>query len=206
MREVMAEGATQARVSLVDSTRAPGTVGIGALAGLTGEIAIVDGQSWIARVDGDSLRCERGAKATDSATLLAIARVPRWWTIPIDQDVAATDLDALLARTARERGLGQRAWPFMIEGELVGVEAHVLRGKCPFAGPVDAQHEPIRRSFERVRGRLVGFYAPDSAGELVHHGQASHVHVIVEQPALFIGHVDAAGVSAGAFLRVPAMQ
>ncbi len=206
MREVMRDGATGGRVALGEVTRSSGAVGIGALEELTGEIALVNGTWWIARVDGDRLECAQGMRRGDSATLLAVADVPRWWTVPIDRDIAAADLDALLARTARDMGLWQTAWPFVIEGNLVGVEAHVLRGQCPFAGAVEPEHEPIRRTFASVRGRVVGFYAPNAAGELVHHGQASHVHVIIEAPELFVGHVDAAGVAAGALLLVPAQR
>ena len=206
MRAVMRDGATEGRVSLVDATRPAGTVGIGALEGLMGEIAAVDGVCWIARVDGDELASERGARAGDRATLLATSTVHRWRTIALDRDVAAGELDALLSAAARDAGLGGRPWPFVIEGDFTHVAAHVLRGACPSAGIVDPQHEPIRRSFARVRGRLIGFFAPDSAGELVHHGQSSHVHLLVEEPDVFVGHVDAAGVAGGALLRVPAVE
>jgi alpha-acetolactate decarboxylase len=206
MRDVMMDGHTQARVSVVDAGRMSGTVGIGALEGLQGEIAIVDGVPWISRVDGDHLECARGARNGDRATLLAISHVSRWKTIAIDRDLSPAELDALLASTQRDLGLGQRPWPFVIEGDLFDVGAHVLRGQCPYAGPVDPEHEPIRRSFAEVRARLVGFYAPNSVGELVHHGQATHVHVIVEQPEVFVGHVDSVSVRGGAWLRVPAVD
>lgn len=206
MREVMAEGQTQARVSLGDVPHTPGVVGIGTLTGLQGEIAIVDGVPWIARVDGDRVESARGEHSGDHATLLAIADVRRWKTIAIDRDLAAADLDSFLSSSARDLGLGQRPWPFVIQGDLAGVEAHVLRGKCPYAGPVDAEHAPIRRTFALVRGRLIGFYAPDAVGELVHHGQSTHMHVLVEDPDVFVGHVDTAGVRAGAWLLVPAVD
>jgi hypothetical protein len=206
MSAVMRDGQTQARVSVLDVTRSPGTVGIGALAGLQGEIAVVDGVTWIARVDGDHIECSRGTRSGDSATLLAISEVRRWKTIAIDRDLAAADLDAFLVQAQRDLGLGQRPWPFVIEGDLFDVQAHVLNGQCPFAGPVDPEHEPIRRSFAQVHARLVGFYAPNAVGELVHHGQSTHVHVIVEEPEAFVGHVDTAGVRGGAWLLVPAVD
>jgi alpha-acetolactate decarboxylase len=206
MRDVMMDGHTQARVSLVDVARMSGTVGIGALEGLQGEIAIVDGVPWVARVEGDKLECTRGARSGDRATLLAISRVDRWKTIAIDRDLSPAELDALLASTQRDLGLGQRPWPFLVEGDLADVQAHVLNGQCPYAGAVEAEHEPIRRTFESVRARLVGFYAPNSVGELVHHGQSTHMHVIVEEPEVFVGHVDSASVRGGAWLRVPAVD
>ncbi len=206
MREVMMGGKTQARVSVVDAGRMSGTVGIGALEGLQGEIAIVDGVPWIARVDGDHLECTRGARNGDQATLLAISHVNRWKTLAIDRDLSPAELDAFLASTQRDLGLGQRPWPFIIQGELADVQAHVLRGQCPYAGAVDAEHEPIRRTFSEVRARLVGFYAPNSVGELVHHGQSTHMHVIVEEPEVFVGHVDSVSVRGGAWLLVPAVD
>lgn len=206
MRAVMHDGETQGRVSVAQVTRTPGTVGVGALEGLQGEIAVVDGVPWIARVEGDRVESERGVRGGDQATLLAVAVVRRWKTIPIDKDLAAGDLDAVLAAAQHDLGLGERPWPFLIEGDLFDVEAHVLRGKCPEAGKVDPEHEPIRRSFAEVRARLVGFYAPGAVGDLVHQGQSMHVHVVVEEPEVFVGHVDSTGVRAGAWLRVPAVD
>ncbi len=206
MHAVMRDSDTRARVSVAGVTRVPGTIGVGALAGLQGEIAVFDGVPWIARVEGDDVEYGRGARGGDQATLLAIAVVRRWKTIPIDKDLAAADIDALLATAQRDFGLGQRPWPFVIEGDLFDVEAHVLHGRCPEAGAVDPGHEPFRKSFAGVRARLVGFYAPNLVGDLVHHGQSTHVHVIVEQPEAFVGHVDSAGVRGGAWLRVPAVD
>jgi alpha-acetolactate decarboxylase len=206
MRAVMRDGDTRARISVAEVTRVPGTIGVGALEGLQGEIAVFDGVPWIARVEGDHVEFGRGTRSGDQATLLALAVVRRWKTIPIDKDLAAADVDALLATAQRDFGLGQRPWPFVIEGELFDVEAHVLHGQCPEAGAVAPGHEPFRRSFASVRGRLVGFYAPNSVGELVHHGQMTHVHVIVEEPDVYVGHVDSASVRGGAWLRVPAVD
>lgn len=207
MREVMAQGRTQGRVELASAVHGRSTVGVGSLAGLQGEIAIVGGVAWISRVDGERLACERGTRPGDQATLLATAEVPAWRTQRVERDVTAAELAGWLAEIARQNGLEHtRAWPFVIEGELIGVDAHVLRGRCPFAGAVDAAHEPLRRSLPVVRGRLVGFFAPQAAGELVHHGQAAHVHVVVEFPELFVGHADAAGVRAGAQLLLPALD
>ncbi len=207
MREVMREGRSEARVTLVEALRSPSTVGIGAMAGLRGEVAIVDGVVWVGRVDGAELECARDARPGDAATLLITAEVPVWRALMLDHDIAASALDELLASIAEQAGFPRsQAWPCVIQGELFDLEAHVLRGQCPFAGTVDAEHEPIRRSLAAARGRLVGFYAPEAAGELVHHGQASHLHVVVEQPALFVGHVDAVGVRAGALIWIPATR
>lgn len=204
MREVMHDGKTWGRVALTDVLGSKATVGIGALEGLRGEIAIVDGVAWVARVEGGQLICTREARASDRATLLALSDVEEWQAIRLDEGALPGELEPLLARVAEQTGLGcDEPWPFVIEGELVAVESHVLNGKCPFAGTVEQAYEPLRRSIASQRGRLIGFYAPSASGTLVHHGQTTHVHIVLDEPNIYVGHVDRTGVGAGATLLVP---
>jgi acetolactate decarboxylase len=203
MGEVMRAGKTGPRISLDAAARSSRTVAIGALEGLDGEIAIVDGEVWVSRARAGKAVSETVLNSGLSATLLASADVPSWRRTEIEREVAA--LDEYLAGMAEPCGLGPySAWPFVIQGELLDLEAHVLRGACPSSGKVPKGKEPLRRSFERVRGRLVGFYAPDSAGDLTHHGVRSHVHVVIvgwDEP--FVGHVDSVRIAPGATLRTP---
>jgi alpha-acetolactate decarboxylase len=203
MREVMREGKSGPRISLDAAMRSSRTVAIGALEGLDGEIAIVDGETWISRGRGAKVVSEPVLNSGLSAALLASADVPSWRSTDVEREVSG--LDDFLASVAAPCGLEPySAWPFVIQGEFLDLEAHVLRGACPSAGDVPDGKEPARRSFERVRGRLVGFYAPDSAGELTHHGTRSHVHVVIvgwDDP--FVGHVDSVRIAPGATLRTP---
>ena len=201
MREVMREGRTGGRVSLSAVARSSRTVAIGALEGLLGEVAIVDGAVWIARADARGVWFERGLLEETRAALLVATDVPRWRRIPIERDVER--LDDFLAEIAGREALSRfRAWPFVIEGELHDLRAHVLCGACPKAGAIDPVLEPQRRSTDRDQGLLVGFHAADSAGELTHHGERSHVHVVIEREP-FVGHVDSVAVVSGAVLRGP---
>lgn len=204
MRAVMREGRTEARVRLADVLSSDRLVGVGALAGLAGEIAIVDGVAWIARVDSGQLQCDSDVRMEDHATLLATSDVEHWRELTLPRDVELVELEQFLAREARGTELERApAWPFVVEGELANVATHVLNGACPFAAEVDAEHQPLRRSFESVDGILVGFFAPSAGGELVHHGQTTHVHLVVSRPAPYVGHVDHVALRAGARVRVP---
>jgi hypothetical protein len=203
MREVMRDGRTEGRVAL-DAVIRPASVGLGALEGLSGEIAVLGGEAWVARVVDGRLECARGTRAGERATLLALGEVDVWDEVRIERDLAPEELVELLASLEAEgRTPAGAPWPFVVEGGLVGVEAHVLNGACPFAGEVEPGHEPLRRSLDRAAGKLVGFHAPGSAGVLVHHGQAIHAHVLLETPEVYVGHVDRAGVLAGARVLVP---
>jgi acetolactate decarboxylase len=111
MREVMREGRTGARISLDAAARSSRTVAVGALAGLDGEIAIVDGEAWVARDVGGRIVTEIALDSGLAATLLASSDVPSWRRGEVER--AIDDLDAFLAEVAASRGLaGHRAWPF----------------------------------------------------------------------------------------------
>jgi acetolactate decarboxylase len=206
MREVMRGGRTQARISLSAAARSSRTLAIGALEGLGGEVVMVRGEIWVADTSGGRLACGlAGVDDERRATLLVSADVPRWREIELRE--AVRDLDQLLGRVAQEHGLaGLRAWPFVVEGTTSRLDAHVLRGGCPFAGEVEPGREPIRRSFEDARARLVGFHAPGAAGELTHHGTSSHVHVVIAGSQPFVGHVDRVELAPGAVLSVPVLR
>ena len=206
MREVMREGKTQGRVDLASVLDSPGIVGIGALEGLRGEIAILDGTAWVARVD-PRLGCARGARPKDRAALLAISDVDEWSEVELATAASQAEFELQLEQLGRRSDLAKRgAWPFVVEGELLAVETHVLNGQCPFAGAVDVGHEPLRRSFASVHAKLIGFFAPNSGGVLVHHGQVTHSHLLVETPEVYVGHVDSVAFAAGARLRIPAQR
>jgi acetolactate decarboxylase len=142
------------------------------------------------------------------ATMLFAADVAEWQTIQIAEAVPSGELEDLVVEQAKAAGVDtSRPFPFLIEGELAGLEAHVIAGQCPMQATMSSQpltSPPVRRSFARVRGRLVGIWTSDGGGVITHHGSRAHVHAIVEGDALFTGHCEAVAVEAGAVLRLPA--
>ncbi len=206
MREVMMEGRTEGRVELVPLQGDPARIGIGSLAGLEGEIVLVDGVAWITRsAPLGVLETYAGAKRGESATMLATAEVARWIELPIPGGVAADALEGFVAERARENGLAHTpVYPFVIEGELDDLRVHVLHGRCPMAGPGPAESEPVRRLVPSAHGRLVGFHSELPPGTLTHHGETQHLHVLLRGSEPLAAHVDSVRVGAGAVLRLPA--
>ncbi len=207
MREALAEGKTQGRVSLGEADRKPHAVGLGALEGLNGEALILDGASWTARVErADRLRVEAGD--TDArATFLAVAYVPSWIAVPLTDDIAADQFDSALRDLAAAAGLNVSSpIPFVIEGELEGLRGHVINGQCPLRASqaeIGTERTPYRVSIDHADGTLVGFYAENSAGQLTHHDSRIHVHVLLRGDNPLVAHVDEVGVGAGAVVRFP---
>ncbi len=196
LREVLRDGDTHGRVRL-DAVGAGSAVGIGALEDLKGEITILDGRIWISR------RNDRGVVATtssagagDKAAFLALADVRAWKSHPTGGPV---DLPGLESRIDALAG-GRETVPFVIDGEAVEVDAHVLDGACPFAADPKRRGEPVRFHSEKVGARVVGFYTTLPAGTLTHHGSRIHAHVVLEDGSM-MGHVD--HVLVDGTLRVP---
>ncbi|MHC5001600.1 MAG: acetolactate decarboxylase [Planctomycetota bacterium] len=208
MREVVRDGRTEPRIRVADAVSGPGTVAVGALAGLDGEITIVDGDVWVARVDGDDLHITGPApNGTDQATLLTLADVTDWRSVVIDRAAAGSALETVIEQAARGQGIDTaRPFAFVIDGRLDGLDVHVINGFCP-AGTVRAEGsaDPWRwTSATPLDATVVGFFAPDAAGVMTHHGTSIHAHAIATVDGRMItGHVDRMAVAPGARLRLP---
>ncbi len=206
MREVMAEGKTEARVRLSAYER-KGTFGVGALAGLAGEVLLDDGIVYTTRESARQLENQAG---TLEATLLTVTQVAAWRELPLPAGTDLEGLEALLAAAvpaaAREAA---EPVPFVIEGPATLLAMHVVRGSCPHAPREGGAAPDLWRSVSQTaaaRVRVVGFHAPGKEGVVTHHGTAIHAHALVLDGARgkAMGHVDELVIAAGAKLRVPA--
>ncbi len=207
MREVLAKGKTEGRVRLRDFAGSKGVYAIGALAGLNGEVTILDGEVWVSRVRESRADC-RLLEANDTqATLLVMARVSRWTEHPITEDVSAENMEAFIKGVAEEAGLDvSRPFPFLVEGPFAKLDAHIANGMCPMRADPNSDQAPIRFHLDAVRGTLVGLHALGQEGVLTHHGSKTHVHVVIggDQPQM--GHVESIELMAGSVLKLPAQD
>ncbi len=210
MREVMRAGQSEGRVSISEALGQARAFGVGAVEGLRGEIVIDDGRCWIGEVATDAevpeLRVYEGAPTT-RATLLAVAYVPKWSETAFGQAVGADEVEARVRAVAERAGIDTtRPFPFVIEGELCDLAAHVINRFCPMnqaSAAAAADHRPIRLDRKTIRGKLIGIYAENSAGELTHHGTSLHVHVLTDSPRS-VAHVERFALGPHARLRLPA--
>ncbi|MCA9294008.1 MAG: acetolactate decarboxylase [Phycisphaerales bacterium] len=209
MKAVMRDGQTEARVALKDVVTQPHTYAVGALEGLGGEIAIIDGAVWIARVADDGLRVSGPEVVnTDQATMLTLAHVERWTGKEVQTPLAGAALESAIEHLAHEVGLDTtKPFPFIFEGELNSLDIHVMNGYCPVATDESTQaKQPWRWSLEGevpIKATIVGFHAKDAAGVMTHHGTSIHAHAVwIVDGKMQTGHVERFVVTTGA-LRVP---
>jgi alpha-acetolactate decarboxylase len=200
LRAVMRDGDKGGRVVVEDVVR-PSSVGLGALAGLEGELLVLDGFAWAGRSASSGTSVER-VTGEDEAALLFLAEVPRWRTATL---IIATQAETFSPH-AYGAVYGARApstIPVVFHGKLTDVEAHVLAGRCPYASGDTSGEDPVVRTFAKANGTLVGFWTQEPPGELTHHGSSLHWHVLLDEPERFVGHLDRGRLLAGGSVSVP---
>lgn len=191
LREVMHGGSSEARVALHDVVK-PGVIAVGALAGLRGEVTVLDGNVTASVVtDGEVVTTQ--AAGDLRATLLVHATVRGWRDIPVPGPIEAADLDRELERLLVAAGVDVEApVPILVEGSFSALTWHVIDGGHGSTTTIT--------SSSPGPALLVGFFSRHHEGVFTHAGQRTHLHALV---AGATGHVDEVAVAAGATLRVP---
>lgn len=203
MREVMREGKTEARVSLCDVVTDRTRFGVGALEGLSGEITIDAGETWVSRADaGKPVTTGPACVSTDRATLLSVGSIASPVNVTISLAVADAALEEAIGRAGSMVGMPGGPFLFAIDATATMLRAHVVAGTCAHADP-DA--DALRISIDTpLEVRIVGLYAEGLPGVLTHHGSNVHMHAIfVHEGQRITAHIDSMALAAGARLTVP---
>ncbi len=208
MREALMLGQTQGRVTLLDVTAKPGAYGVGSLAGLEGEVTILDGVVTMSTPDGDGLHTAHDLGSA-TATLLTVGYVGDWDARVLEESIGGIALENAIREAAADLGLAPlQPFPFVILGDTAAYEAHVINGACPAAQPDLAdtfQPWRIQSDGQPQEIAVVGIYAENQQGIMTHHDSNVHMHVLAgggTAPA-WTAHLDSLQIDAGAMLLLP---
>lgn len=199
-------GEVDALVSLRELLPDAHAIGLGARAGLWGEITVMGGTAFSAKTQGDqSVAFDAGSNSRDEACLLVWASVPDWQVRTVAQDVSLAGLGEFLAEEIGHDG----PTPFRIAGNFQKLEWHVVDG--PTAPGIEASceshsEEGIQdRAQEVLRAELVGFYSQNHKAVFTRHDALHHTHVLVYdgEDITQTGHLDDVVVPAGSSLYLP---
>jgi alpha-acetolactate decarboxylase len=188
-----------------------GTYGVGALAGLRGEVLLWDGKMLVSR--GHSRKgTTEAAAASDEAVLFVVARVQEWREVSVPRDMTQPQFDAFVIATAKEQGIDTgAAFPFLVRDARLDLVWHVVTGEADggHAGGHGGGTHQLGHAGQDVfresvgRGMLAGFHSGAALeGVISHPGERFHVHYA--NPDLSVsGHVDEYRVGVGAILMLP---
>jgi len=201
-------GNTAGVVKLSSLNTAKGTYGVGAIAGMRGEILQWDGKLLVSR--GHSTKGETSpANANDEAVLFIQAKVNSWQEVPVTADMTQAQFEAFVVDAAQKAGLdGNKAFPFTVRGKTTNLVWHVVTGTPQGVHHGSGTHQQGHaqsRVFKEAsaNGTLLGFYTGAALeGIASHPGERFHVHYA--NPELTAsGHVDKYHVAKGATLLLP---
>lgn len=199
----------QGRVDLSQLLEQPHFYAVGALAGLDGEITILDSKAIVTTVDSSG---NPSAQSGGEATLLVGQSVPAWTDVEITEDIPPAQIDEAVRELVSGSGINPSSpFIFVIEGSYSAVRLHVINGACPVHAQkkdkrIPEDRQPYELATEAVAGTVVGVYAEDAAGQLTHPGTSQHAHLIYPDPASgqrVTGHLEPYGVKRGATLKLP---
>lgn len=223
-RHMMHTGETKGTVAL-DTLAAPSTWGVGATAGLRGEVVIRDGAVLVSRGDDPEGRL-MAPQAGEEAALLAFGTVANWQSVRIPHDMAPDRLTHFIEMQAQGLGLAPEAgFPIRIQGTFPQLVWHVVTGEAPAHGGHGAGHgsghgaghgaghggghansqSGMNRYDEAgATGEIIGIYTGAALeGIASHPGERLHLH-FVSADGTRSGHVDEVTIPAGTSLLLPA--
>lgn len=213
-QRIVHSGHAAGQVALASLPQPPGTWGLGATAGMAGEIVQIDGRLLVSP-GSDAEGRVRPPLAGEQAALFASGRVAAWQDVVVPRDMDAARFEAFVLDQARALGLApDQPFVFRVEGRFVELRWHVVTGE---KAPGRAHGAPARapnghanvvaglRLFRQdgASGQLIGVYSGAALeGVVSHPGERFHLHY-ADAAATLSGHVDRYGVAAGARLKLP---
>lgn len=213
-RHMMHTGETGGTVAL-DTLNAASAWGVGALAGLRGEVVIRDGIVLVSRGADPDARLGP-PEAGDEAVILAFGAVTDWQSVSIPHDMAPDRLTHFIEMQAQSLGLDLDAgFPIRIEGSFPQLIWHVVTGDAPAqvgqgaghgGGHANSQSGMNLYNEAGETGEIIGVYTGAALeGSASHPGERVHLH-FVSADGTRSGHVDDITIPAGAVLMLPTAE
>ncbi len=213
-------GHSGGQVRLADLPQRKGDWGLGATAGLKGEMVQIDGRLLVSP-GSDAQGRVQAPQQGEEAVLFAGARVAAWTDVTVPSDMSQAQLGSFVREQATARGLSlEQPFVFRVEGRFPHLMWHVVTGE-PSAGGQGPQGGHRGHGAMMAGGHvnqqsgMKVFHAPGATGALVgvysgaglegvvsHAGERFHLHY-VDSTATVSGHVDRYAVAAGAVLKLP---
>ncbi|MGO4916103.1 acetolactate decarboxylase [Pseudogemmobacter sp. W21_MBD1_M6] len=216
-RHMMHTGATDGTIAL-DTLSAPSAWGVGATAGLRGEVLMRDGAVLVSRGDDPQARVTP-PDAGEKAVILAFGTVADWQSVEIPHDMAPDRLTHFIEMQAQALGLDPAGgFPIRVQGSFPQLVWHVVTGEAPShrgqsglgggngGGHANSQSGMNLYDEAGASGEIVGVYTGAALeGIASHPGERLHLHFVSADGARS-GHVDKIVIPAGATLLLPSVR
>lgn len=207
-------GKAEAKVPLTAMSGANGAFGVGAVAGLDGEITVYEGKPYVTKVRGSGFTMDHGH---DHAAIFAVwTKNTQWRDEPLPESVKTyLDLQRHVKARAAAAGIDMaKPFPFLLTGAPAELKWHInvdlTEGK-----PVSRELFAKSKANYVMKNQpvdIVGFYSEKHPGVFISAyapaikekdvKNAIHVHLVTKD-GKSAGHIDDLTFSGGMTLRLP---
>ena len=202
MKNVMWKGELDGVIYLDTLSENPNLYGVGPLEFLSGEITILNGQTYVSKVTSDTtMTVERTTEARAPFLVYATEQLGKKVELP-DRVSDINTIEAFIDSIAAKR---KEPFPFRIEAEIESAQIHVqnLPAGTKVSSPKEAHQGQTTYSLANRKVDIVGFFSRNHQGVFTHHDTFLHMHLITEDKT-HMGHLDSIVLRSGtAQLYVP---
>lgn len=188
MKNVMWQGQLGVRIDLDTIADKTGLYGLGPLTGLTGELLINDGRTYISRVTSDTtMSVEVGGPS--GAPFFVYANVTDWREVPLPPTVTSiAELETFIDKQTRNQA---RPFAFKLVGTVTSANIHVqnLPPGTPVSSPKEAHQGQASYSVADEAVEIIGFFSTEHQGVFTHHDSFLHMHLLTAAGDR-MGHLD----------------
>ena len=209
-------GKAEGVVPLADMSGSAATFGVGAAAGLDGEITVLRGSPYVTKVRGDNYALDH--EPNQSAVFAVWTTQSQWVEQAIPADVVTyQELQRLIRDRAISAGIDvAKPFPFLLTGTPAEVKWHINVDRTE-GKPIDSQlFSKSKASFVAVNQAMdiVGFYSENHPGIFISVlapgikdkdvKNAIHIHMVTRD-SKSAGHIDDVALANGMKLFLPKM-
>jgi acetolactate decarboxylase len=202
LRNIMMDSDLSAHLNLdtLDKTR---LYGLGPIAGLKGELMIIDGKVYSTAKDGDALSSQENKVSL--ASMLVYSTVHHWKAITLTTPVNDyKGLEELVKQMAEKNGYDvEKPFAFRVKATAQKATYHVIDWKEKVEHTSDNHKQfAFTGTFTEKPVELLGFYSKHHKGVFTHHTTNMHIHVF-ERSSGTVGHLDEVQVDGALTLYLP---
>jgi acetolactate decarboxylase len=189
MRNIMMKGDLSAKVDL-DSITKTHLYGLGPVAGLKGEVLILDGQIFSSESNNNEIVNHQDS--VSKIAMLVYCYVEKWKPITFKANVVKyDDLEKLVEEKAKNEGIDlEKPFVFKIEAKPKTLQYHVIDWKNGEKHTMENHKQfAFNGLLKRSNAKLLGFYSNKHHSIFTHHTTNMHIHFLDEKTKT-VGHLD----------------
>lgn len=188
MKNVMWKGELGSSIDLDTISDKNGLYGLGPEINLTGELLIIDGNSYISKVTSDSTMTVE--KRYDvSAPFFVYVNVTEWIEVELPLKIRSfQDLEKYIDEKTTEY---KQPFAFKLSGKVANGIIHIqnLPKGTKVSSPDEAHQGQTNYNLNNEESEIVGFFSKEHKGVFTHHNSFLHMHLITKEKSK-MGHLD----------------